>query len=129
MSDILDGGGLYVQRGLPIFYQLAGGCIATRYPFPEHLSLAIEGVALDVDPVAEVKRILAARPAVIVTNPASPSTDNPATSALVNRALADNYRTIGSAGPFTAYRLVRSEERRVGQECVSACSYRGSAYH
>src|SRR3546814_795336 len=82
------------------------GCIATRYPFPDHLSLAIEGVALDVDPVAEVKRILAARPAVIVTNPASPSTDNPATSALVNRALADNYRTIGSAGPFTAYRLV-----------------------
>src|SRR3546814_4235763 len=74
--------------------------------FPDHLSLAIEGVALDVDPVAEVKRILAARPAVIVTNPASPSTDNPATSALVNRALADNYRTIGSAGPFTAYRLV-----------------------
>src|SRR3546814_3181450 len=79
MSDILDGGCLYVHRGLPIFYHLAGGCIATRYPFPDHLSLATEGVALDVDPVAEVKRILAARPAVIVTNPASPSTDNPAT--------------------------------------------------
>src|SRR3546814_9124782 len=78
ISANLDGGCLYVHRGLPIFYHLAGGCIATRYPFPDHLSLAIEGVALDVDPVAEVKRILAARPAVIVTNPASPSTDNPA---------------------------------------------------
>src|SRR3546814_3630020 len=61
ISANLDGGCLYVHRGLPIFYHLAGGCIATRYPFPDHLSLAIEGVALDVDPVAEVKRILAAR--------------------------------------------------------------------
>src|SRR3546814_19262660 len=56
ISANLDGGCLYVHRGLPIFYHLAGGCIATRYPFPDHLSLAIEGVALDVDPVAEVKR-------------------------------------------------------------------------
>lgn len=109
ISANLDGGCLYVHRGLPIFYHLAGGCIATRYPFPDHLSLAVEGTALDVDPVAEVKRILASKPTVIVTNPAIPSTDNPATSALVSRALAANYRTIGSAGPFTAYRLVTDE--------------------
>src|SRR3546814_11080247 len=28
-----------------------------------------------------------------------------------------------------AYRAVRSEERRVGKECVSTCRSRGSPYH
>src|SRR3546814_15174131 len=31
--------------------------------------------------------------------------------------------------PFSYRRRARSEERRVGKECVSTCSYRWSTYH
>src|SRR3546814_12500615 len=81
ISANLDGGCLYVHRGLPIFYHLAGGCIETRYPFPDHPSLAIEGVALDADPVAAVKAISAARPPATVTHSASTTTNTTATPA------------------------------------------------
>src|SRR3546814_12614078 len=35
----------------------------------------------------------------------------------------------GSAAPATASADQRSEERRVGKECVSTCRSRGSPYH
>src|SRR3546814_16737791 len=38
-------------------------------------------------------------------------------------------RAIRSAFKATVFRLVRSEERRVGKECVSTCRSRWSPYH
>src|SRR3546814_14874548 len=54
ISANLDGGCLYVPCGLPIFYHLVGGCIATRTPVPDHLTPPTRGGLLDVDAVAAV---------------------------------------------------------------------------
>src|SRR3546814_12551951 len=45
-------------------------------------------------------------------------------------AILSDIDAAGDARPFElAWRLVRSEERRVGKECVSTCRYRWSPYH
>src|SRR3546814_12639598 len=38
-------------------------------------------------------------------------------------------RIYGDANPALTYRVGRSEERRVGKECVSTCRSRWSPYH
>src|SRR3546814_19804709 len=39
------------------------------------------------------------------------------------------YTRLTGEGPYFDSRIVRSEERRVGKECVSKCRSRGSRYH
>src|SRR3546814_9304723 len=47
---------------------------------------------------------------------------------LGDAALSANYnQTVAALSSF--YASGRSEERRVGKECVSTCRYRGSTYH
>src|SRR3546814_20034836 len=43
---------------------------------------------------------------------------------ILARGAADKVAEVANTDPF-----VRSEERRVGKECVSTGSYRGSPYH
>src|SRR3546814_16710420 len=50
-----------------------------------------------------------------------------APKALFDVTTAD--RIITAAGPITVARADRSEERRVGKECVSPCRARWSPYH
>src|SRR3546814_18921314 len=46
------------------------------------------------------------------------------------RGTCQIFTHVGQTSPFYSYRLgVRSEERRVGKECVSTCSSRWSPYH
>jgi hypothetical protein len=59
---------LYVFDGEPALYTLTGSCLPTRWPFPSHLSLSRESRALGVDPMAEVKRIMAKRPEFVVAS-------------------------------------------------------------
>jgi hypothetical protein len=59
---------LYVFDGEPALYQLTGSCLPTRWPFPSHLSLSREAGAIGVDPLTEVKRIMANRPEFVVAN-------------------------------------------------------------
>ncbi|MBB4840231.1 4-amino-4-deoxy-L-arabinose transferase-like glycosyltransferase [Sphingomonas kyeonggiensis] len=59
---------LYVFDGEPALYRLTGSCLPTRWPFPSHLSLTRESRAIGVDPMAEVKRIMAARPEFVVAS-------------------------------------------------------------
>ncbi len=113
ISANLHGGCLYVHRGLPIFYYLTHACLPSRFAFPGHLNLRSEGFGLGVDPADEVRRILASRPSVIVLNDVGKADrdDNRATAALVDNALARNYRIIATAGPpgpgrFKAYGLI-----------------------
>jgi hypothetical protein len=87
----LQGGCLFVFDGPPLLYALADACAPTRYVFPYHLSIAIEAAALGVDPVAETRRILAARPAVVVDTSAGRMAPNPATLAVLRAALARDY--------------------------------------
>src|SRR3546814_19075285 len=39
------------------------------------------------------------------------------------------FLTVGFLGAFTTFSTFRSEERRVGKECVSTCRSRWSPYH
>lgn len=62
------GGCPYVFIGDTITYHLAGSCIPTAYAFPNLLAYTTEQGATGIDEAAEVRRILARRPPVIVTS-------------------------------------------------------------
>lgn len=63
-------GCLYVYSGSPMFYPASARCTLTRYQFPTHLGRARERGAIGVDQQAEIDRIMAQRPAVVVLGPA-----------------------------------------------------------
>jgi len=88
----LHGGCLYVFYGEPILYQLTHSCLPSRWSFPFHLSLRREAPALGVDPMAEVKRILAARPPVVVDRLNTDDEVNKPVQAYVRAVLARDYR-------------------------------------
>lgn len=84
---------MFVFAGPPILYQATDACLVSRFAFPDHLASAGEAGALGIDPSAELDRVLAARPAVIVTD------DDPyalmrsaAATARVDAVLARHYR-------------------------------------
>ena len=87
----LAGGCLYVHDGDVVLYQLTGSCLPTRWPFPPHLTSWREDGAIGVDAGAEVRRILATRPSIIVERE-KPSDGGIARSyALVRAELARAY--------------------------------------
>lgn len=87
-------GCIYVYDGYPALYMLTHSCLPTRWVFPGHLNTSDEASpkALGVDPAAEVRRILATRPEVIVDEAPAYEFGNPETRALVETELARNYR-------------------------------------
>lgn len=62
------GGCPYVFIGDTVTYLLARACVPTPYAFPNLLAYATEQGATGIDEAAEVRRILARRPPVIVTS-------------------------------------------------------------
>src|SRR3546814_19984040 len=48
---------------------------------------------------------------------------------IVQDGASEGVNAVFSALPFDAMALMRSEERRVGKECVSTCRSRWSPYH
>ena len=90
----LGSGCLYVFNGEPILYHLTGSCLPTRWAFPYHLDLQREARALGVDPDAEVRRILASRPSVIVDPiepPGLPSDINPQVQSIMRQGEETGY--------------------------------------
>jgi hypothetical protein len=65
----LHGGCLYVYEGDPILYERTGACAPTRFAFPSHLNNRKERDALGIDVAAEMEKVLASKPSVIVLNP------------------------------------------------------------
>lgn len=59
-------GCLYVYSGDPMLYPMTGRCRLSRYIFPSHLGRKRERGAIGVDQQAEIERILALKPAVVV---------------------------------------------------------------
>jgi hypothetical protein len=100
-----QGGCPYVFIGDTITYQLADACLPTAYAFPNMLSYATEEGATGIDEAAEVRRILANRPPVIVTSSRDLAIWNPGSIAELKAALARDYRPVFSA-PRTNYRTV-----------------------
>ena len=91
--EAADGGRCpYVFAGDSIVYLLAHACVPTARAFPSTLAYDADRGASGVDPVAEVRRILADRPPVIVTLDRPFGAWNEETRALVAAALARDYR-------------------------------------
>lgn len=86
-------GCLYVYDGYPALYLLTHSCLPTKWVFPGHLATQDEAsaAAIGVDPVAEVRRILAARPGAIVDDYPRFAFGNPATRGVLKGVLARDY--------------------------------------
>ncbi|MEH3158134.1 MAG: hypothetical protein PGN08_03890 [Sphingomonas taxi] len=100
------GGCPYVFAGDSVLYLLADACIPTAYAFPSTLAYDAERGATGVDEAAEVRRILSARPPVIVTMDEPMAPWNPATQGMMTRTLAADYRQVLTAPREDAHLLV-----------------------
>jgi len=98
-------GCLYVWNGDPMLYHLTGSCLPTRYPFAGHLNLLREKGAIGVDQAAEVRRILAGRPSVIVDHEPAARDFNFEVVAIVRDELRASYRPV-KVVPLRRTRLV-----------------------
>ncbi|WP_394654110.1 hypothetical protein [uncultured Sphingomonas sp.] len=85
----------YVFAGDSILYHLARSCIPTPYAFPSTLAYEPERGAVGIDEAAEVARILATRPPVIVTFDVPLAPWNLRSQALVTAVTAADYRLAG----------------------------------
>ncbi|MEO7690976.1 MAG: hypothetical protein ABIS51_16970 [Sphingomonas sp.] len=65
-------GCLFVFSGESLLYPASGRCALTRYHFPSHLGRVRERGAIGVDQRAEITRILALKPAIVVFRPSYP---------------------------------------------------------
>lgn len=106
----LHGRCLYVYEGDSALYRTTNACIPTRFAYPSHLNAMNEAGALGVDPVAEISRIFASKPGVVVVAESGrPNLPNLKTRALVHQRLAESYRryagvTLGTR-KYGLYRL------------------------
>lgn len=98
-------GCLYLFQAEPVLYTATGSCLPTRYPFPPHLTFGPEAGAIGTAPADEVARIIATHPPVVVSLPPSPGQGAP--SAIAARALARNYRRVGTALGYVVYAVNR----------------------
>ncbi|VVT04928.1 conserved membrane hypothetical protein [Sphingomonas sp. EC-HK361] len=95
----------WVFIGDTITYRLADACLPTPYAFPNLLAYSTEEGATGIDEAAEVRRILAQRPPVIVTSTRRLSIWNPGSLFAVKAALARDYRPVFST-PRSRWRTV-----------------------
>lgn len=86
-------GCLYVYDGYPALYLLTHSCLPSKWGFPGHLNTLDEAsaTAIGVDPVVEIRRILATRPGAIVDDYPRFAFGNPATRAVLRAMLSREY--------------------------------------
>ncbi|GAA0306120.1 hypothetical protein GCM10009087_15060 [Sphingomonas oligophenolica] len=99
-------GCLFVYDGEPILYHLTGSCLPTRWPFPDHLNNRIEDGAIGVDPLAETRRIMAGRPALVVSSDEPERKMNWRTWNYMQAVLARDYRPAASWKIGIRYRVI-----------------------
>ncbi len=95
----VDGRGncLWLWDGPTALYRMTGSCVPTRFVYPDHLNNALETPALGIDQTGEVARILATRPAAIVTANRAMTLQNRDAAALVKAALESSYEATTTA--------------------------------
>ena len=86
----------YVFIGDAIVYHLANACLPTAYAFPSTLAYAPEQGATGIDEAAEVRRIMAGRPPVVVSATRPLAEWNRQSHAVMTDALARDYRAVFS---------------------------------
>ncbi|MEO0063255.1 MAG: hypothetical protein RLZZ08_1815 [Pseudomonadota bacterium] len=87
---------LYIHDGPSVLYTMAGKCLPGRFVYPDHLNNLLETPALGTGQAAEVARILATAPPVIVTANRPLTPQAPAVQALVRQALVQDYHRAAS---------------------------------
>jgi 4-amino-4-deoxy-L-arabinose transferase-like glycosyltransferase len=85
---------LYVFDGPAALYRTTGSCLPTRYVYPDHLNNALEVRSLEVEQPAEISRILANRPGVIVTADRPVTVQRRENLALIGNATQTRYRPL-----------------------------------
>lgn len=102
------GATIYVVNYHPVVYVLAEMAVPTRFVFPAHLAGWYSGVT-GIDADAEVDRVLAARPAVIVVDRGWWTAIRPPVRPMIEAALARDYvfhaRVLEANGPVEIHRL------------------------
>ena len=102
---------LYVFDGTMSFYRLSGGCRMTRLIYPDHLNNRLEAPAVGILQEVELARILANKPAVLVTASEAVTPQNPRSTALIADAITRDYAPLAQADInnriITAWRRVR----------------------
>lgn len=98
----LGTGCLYVNEKLPILYLLTRSCLPTRFIFPDHLTWDRYRDSLGIDQTAEMNRMLATRPSVVLVDLNPELDSNPvAMRQLLMNELNRNYRLEGYASGGT----------------------------
>ena len=88
------GGCLFVADGPAWLYHDIPPCPLTRFLFPGHLTSWSESTALGIDQSAELARVLAYHPAVIVTQEGVTGTHNRPVQGLIYGTLNGDYRKL-----------------------------------
>ncbi|WP_261268753.1 hypothetical protein [Sphingomonas sp. LC-1] len=118
-----DRGCLYVYDGYPALYMLTHSCLPSKWVFPGHLNTSDEAsaAALGVDPVFEIRRILAARPGAIVDDYPRFTFGNPATRKVLSDVLAKDYHLAACipTGPSRVRLVYRRGPGAVPDHCPS----------
>lgn len=123
-------GCIYIYAGYPALYMLTGSCLPSRWAFPGTLNMRDEQDpdAIGTDPAGEVRGILAARVSVIVDEYPHTTFGNPATRAVLDRALAADYvlTACPTVGPGRA-QLVYRRKGPDGAAQSAACPMVGGS--
>jgi hypothetical protein len=98
--------GLYVFDTQPILYALTGTTPPTRYVLPSVLTGPLLPAVADVDPIAELNRILASAPPFIARR-TDPQNENPAMLDRLNQELSRAYHLTGTYGDIAVYQRDR----------------------
>lgn len=104
----------YVFAGDSVLYLLSGTCVPTRYGFPSTLAYEPERGATGIDEATEVRRIMEARPPVVVTMDQPLAPWNLDSERAVAAALSRDYALVASEPRGGAHLLVylRRDRRR-----------------
>jgi 4-amino-4-deoxy-L-arabinose transferase-like glycosyltransferase len=106
--ELGPGSRLYVANYHPVVYVLAAAELSTRYAFPAHLAGPFHRVT-GIDADAEIRRILASAPRVIVLDRGWWWSMRPVAAALIEKALEDGYELAAMVteerGPVEIWRL------------------------
>lgn len=102
------GGDAFIANYHISVYIISGARIATRFPFPVHLTGVFEDLS-DTSTGAELERVLAARPRVVVVDRGWMHTMRPAAAEQVMAAVAGDYELFATVaeyrGPVEIYRV------------------------
>ena len=101
------GGDAFVANYHPSVYVISGARLSTRFPFPAHLTGVFEDLS-DTNTLAELDRVLAARPRAIVVDRGWMHTMRPEAAARVQAALDGGYDVFATVaeqrGPVEIWR-------------------------